>query len=51
MMGNSPGRIATLLEGEVGAGNHSLEFDASGIYVYGMQAGDFVDTRRFVLVR
>jgi hypothetical protein len=48
-------RVATLLEGEQTAGYHQAAFDAaglaSGVYLYRLQAGDFVQTRRLVLMR
>jgi len=37
------------------AGNHSVDFDAStlssGIYFYRLQAGDFIDTKKFLLLK
>jgi gluconolactonase len=53
---NSLGQqVATLLEGDQGAGVHDVAFDgsrlASGMYFYCMAAGDFVQTRRLVLSR
>lgn len=48
-------RVATLVNGTQSAGNHSIVFDAhnlaSGIYIYRMQAGDFVETRKLTLVK
>ncbi|MBP1654322.1 MAG: Por secretion system C-terminal sorting protein, partial [Bacteroidetes bacterium] len=55
--------VATLIEGEREAGYHTAKFDArnlaSGVYLYRLQAkredgnrgGDFVQTRRLLLVR
>jgi len=53
---NSLGQyIAVLVQGEQEAGNHEVRFDAShlpsGVYFYRMQAGDFIKTRTFVLLR
>ena len=48
-------QVATLVQGEQVAGYHEAVFDAlglaSGVYLYRLQAGDFVQTRRLVLVR
>ncbi len=48
--------VATLLNNErKPAGNHELTFDAgnlpSGVYFYRLQAADFVETRKMLLVR
>ncbi len=52
--------IQTLTNGTMGAGNHSFIWDGkdisgntvtSGIYLYKLQAGDFSDTRRMMLVK
>jgi hypothetical protein len=47
-------RVATLADGERPAGNYSVRFDgshlASGVYFYRLQAGDFVQTRKLVLL-
>jgi hypothetical protein len=47
--------VTTLLDGEVEAGMHAVHFDgsllASGAYVYRFQAGEFVESRRFLLVK
>ena len=53
---NSLGQqIATLLDGDQAAGAHDLKFDgtrlASGMYFYRMQAGEFNQTKRLLLVR
>ena len=46
---------ATLVEGEKAAGYHEVRFDASGlpsgIYLYRLQAGTFIQTRKLALVR
>jgi Ni,Fe-hydrogenase III small subunit len=47
--------VATLVNGFVDAGNHSVDFDASnlssGVYMYKIQAGDFTDTKKMVLMK
>lgn len=47
--------IATLLDARKVAGTHKLSFDAknlsAGIYFYRVQAGDFVEIKRMVLVK
>lgn len=47
--------IATLLDGRIDAGMHKLSFDATnlsaGIYFYQVQAVDFVEIKRMVLVK
>ncbi|MEW6510745.1 MAG: T9SS type A sorting domain-containing protein [Bacteroidota bacterium] len=53
---NSLGQaVATLVEGIQDAGEHEVIFDgsglASGVYLYRLRAGDYVQTRRLVLVR
>jgi hypothetical protein len=48
-------RVAVLVQAEQEAGYHVVRFDApdfaSGMYLYRLQAGDFVQTRRLLLVR
>jgi hypothetical protein len=48
-------QVATLLDGEVEAGFHEAVFDASGlasgVYLYRLTAGSYVETRKLVLVR
>jgi hypothetical protein len=53
---NTLGQIVReLVNGEMEAGYHSVEFDgsnlASGVYLYRMQAGSFVQTRKLILLR
>jgi hypothetical protein len=47
--------VATLVEGVKPAGNYSVNFDASrlagGVYLYQLRAGDFVETRKFILMK
>ncbi len=53
-------RIATLMNGYVSAGEHRVVWDgrddagnrvASGVYIYRLQAGEFVASRKMLLVR
>ena len=48
-------RVAVVVDGERDAGRHQVVFDASGIasgvYLYRLQAGAYVETRKFVLVQ
>jgi M6 family metalloprotease-like protein len=53
---NVPGQqVAQLVNGEMESGYHAVKFDASGlssgVYFYRLRAGDFVETRRFLLIR
>ncbi len=47
--------VAVLINQRLSAGQHSVKFDvqhlASGMYVYRLDAGQFVDARKFVLLR
>ncbi len=47
--------VAVLASGQMQPGSYGLQFDAgdlpSGIYLYRLRAGDFVETRRLVLLR
>ena len=49
------GHVATLVNGSQEAGYHDVRFDgrnlASGVYFYRLMAGDFVETKRLLLVR
>ena len=48
-------QVALLQNGEQDAGYHEIKFEArnlgSGVYFYRIQAGDFVETKRLLLVR
>ena len=47
--------IATLINEEKAAGNYEVEFDASdlpsGVYFYRLQEGDFVETKKMILLK
>jgi hypothetical protein len=47
--------VATLVSEKLNAGNYSYAWDgsslASGIYLYRIQAGDFVDVKKMVLMK
>jgi hypothetical protein len=47
--------VATLLNEEKTSGIYQVEFDAStlpsGVYFYRLQAGDFVQTKKMILLR
>ena len=47
--------IATLVNEEKPAGNYEVEFDgsnhSSGVYLYRIQAGDFIQTKKMILLR
>jgi len=48
-------QVAQLVNGEVEAGYHEVRFDgsglSSGVYFYRLRAGDFVETKRLLLLR
>jgi hypothetical protein len=48
-------QVATLVEGEMEAGYHEVVFDASGlasgVYLYRLRAGDFVQTKILLLLK
>ena len=48
-------QVATLQVGEQEAGYHEVQFDASGlasgVYLYGLRAGEFIQTRKLVLLQ
>jgi endo-1,4-beta-xylanase len=47
--------VATLFDGEMPAGRHEVTFDASGlssgVYLYRLTAGDYVSSKRMVLMK
>jgi hypothetical protein len=47
--------VVTLIDGFVEAGEHTVTFDgnqsASGVYFYQLEAGDFIDTRKMILLK
>jgi hypothetical protein len=47
--------IATLVNQEKPAGNYEVNFNASnlpsGVYIYKMKAGEYVETRKMVLLK
>jgi photosystem II stability/assembly factor-like uncharacterized protein len=47
--------VALLRDGELGPGDHSVQFDAgrlpSGVYFYRLQGGNFTETRRLLVLR
>jgi hypothetical protein len=48
-------QVATLVNGEIEAGYHEVKFDAaglaSGVYLYRMQAGSYIATKKLLLIR
>ncbi len=48
-------KVATLLNGQLPAGDHRVKFDGqnlpSGVYFYRLRAGNFVKTRKMLLLR
>lgn len=47
--------VASLINGEIAAGNHEVDFDAShlssGVYFYTLHAGNFVETKKMMLMK
>jgi hypothetical protein len=47
--------VATLVQGEEEPGYHEVKFDAtklsSGVYFYRLEAGNFVQTKKLVVLR
>ena len=48
-------RVSTLINARKTAGYHSVDFDgsqlSSGVYIYRIQAGDFIETKKMVLMK
>jgi len=48
-------KVATLVDGQLEAGEHIVQWDgnesASGVYFYRLQADDFVDTKKMILLK
>jgi photosystem II stability/assembly factor-like uncharacterized protein len=48
-------RVATVFSKHVSAGKYQIEWDAShfasGIYIYRMEAGNFIDIKKFILMK
>jgi len=53
-------RVSTLIDGELKAGDHDISWDgqdgfgqpvATGIYFYRLKAGEFVDTKKMILLK
>ena len=47
--------VATLVNQEMNAGNHDVKFNASllssGIYFYTLKAGDFISSKKMLLLK
>jgi hypothetical protein len=48
-------QVASLVDGQISAGIHSVAFDAnrlaSGVYLYRIQAGNYVEVRKMLLIK
>jgi len=48
-------KVAMLLDSQLEAGEHVVQWDgssaASGVYLYRLQADDFVDTKKMILLK
>jgi len=47
--------VSTLVNEEINAGNYSVEFNASslpsGVYFYQLKAGNYIDTKKMILLK
>ena len=47
--------VTTLVNGELAVGKHEAKFDASrlssGVYFYQLQAGEFIQTKKMILLK
>src|SRR5690606_33730869 len=47
--------VATLVDGRVSAGDHKVRFNASGLssgmYIYRLSSGDFVESRKMTVIK
>jgi len=47
--------VANLVNGQVDAGKHKIEFDASGfnsgVYFYTLESGNFTKTKKMILIK
>jgi CSLREA domain-containing protein len=48
-------KVSTLIDGQKPAGFHTVNFDgsnlSSGVYLYRIQAGEFIDTKKMILMK
>jgi hypothetical protein len=48
-------KILTLLNSKINAGSHTVEFNVdnlpSGVYFYRLQAGDYLDVKKMILLK
>ena len=47
--------VATLINGRLNSGNHTIKFDASrfasGVYIYRLISGEFSQTKKMTLIK